>query len=115
MRKAVIILWMIFLLLFVCIASGQDAVYVTRVNYPMAFTLEDLEIFHQSILNDDTAVFLKMKQEGRAWLSKAGTEVYIIETDGSGKIKIQPVYSAKEMWTLQEAVSKKNSKSRAPN
>ena len=73
----------------------------------MAFTLEDLELFHQSMLHDDAAVFLKLRQEGRAWLSKAGMEVYIIETDGSGKIKIQPVNVAKEMWTVQEAVTEK--------
>jgi hypothetical protein len=108
MRKSVIILWTFFLLLSVCAVSGDDTVYLTKDKYPTAFTREDLVAFHQSILNDNAAVFLKLKQEGRAWLSRAGVEVHIIDIDGSGKIKIQPINSTKQMWTLQEAVRQKN-------
>lgn len=108
MRKDVIIIWMISLMLFVCGASGDDTVYITKENYPMALTLEDLELFYQSILNDDAAVFLKLRQEGRAWLSKAGVEVYIVETDERpGKIKIRQTNSSEEIWTLKEAVRRK--------
>jgi hypothetical protein len=107
MKKAVAVMSMIFLLLLVCMASGDDAVYLTKQNYPMASTAEDLEMFHQGILNNDTAVFLKLRQEGRAWMSKAGVEVYIIENEGSDKIKIRPKNSKAEIWTLSNAVRKK--------
>ena len=33
---------MIFLLLLVCVASADDTLYVTKQNYPMASTEEDL-------------------------------------------------------------------------
>jgi len=108
MRKSVIIIWTFFLLLSICAASGDDTVYLTKGKYPMAFTLEDLVAFHQSILNDNAAVFLKLRQEGRAWLSRAGAEVHIIDTDGSDKVKIRPINSTMTMWTLQEAVRQKN-------
>jgi hypothetical protein len=73
----------------------------------MALTKEDLDIFHQSILNDDAAVFLKLRQEGRAWLSRAGVQVYIVENEDSGKVKIKPKNTTQEIWTLQEALERK--------
>ena len=73
----------------------------------MASTEEDLDVFQQSLLNNDTAVFLKLRQEGRAWMSKAGVEVYVVENEGSGKIQIQPKNSTDIIWTLAGAVRKK--------
>jgi hypothetical protein len=64
-------------------------------------------MFHQSIVNDDAAVFLRLRQEGRAWLSRAGVEVYIVENEGSGKIKIRPKDSTAMIWTLREALEAK--------
>ena len=107
MKKTIAIICTVFLLLANAAISGDTTVYVTKKNYPMALTLEDLDAFHQSILNDDAAVFLKLRQEGRAWLSRAGVEVYIVETDDSGKIKIKPKNGTQEIWTLQEALEKK--------
>ena len=75
MKKSVVAMSMIFLLLIACVASADDILYVTKQNYPMAPTEEDLDMFQQSLLNNDTAVFLRMRQEGRAWMSKAGVEV----------------------------------------
>ena len=98
---------MIVLLLFACAASADDTLYVTKQNYPMASTEEDLDTFQQSLLNSDTAVFLRMRQQGRAWMSKAGVEVYVVENKGSGKIQIQPKNSTQIIWTLQDAVKKK--------
>jgi len=107
MKKSVVVISMIFLLLLVGVASADDTLYVTKQNYPMASTEEDLDMFHQSILNNDTAVFLRLRQEGRAWMSKAGVEVYVVKDEGSGKIQIKLKNSTEIIWTLQDAVRKK--------
>ncbi len=107
MKKSVVTMSMIFLLLLVGVASADDTMYVTKQNYPMASTEEDLDIFHQSLLNNDTAVFLSMRQQGRAWMSKAGVEVYVVENEGSGKIQIRLKNSTEIIWTLQDAVKEK--------
>jgi hypothetical protein len=73
----------------------------------MASTEEDLDMFQQSLVNNDAAVFLKLGQEGRAWMSKAGVEVYFVEDKSSGKIQIQPKNSTEIIWTLAGAVRKK--------
>jgi hypothetical protein len=107
MKKSVVAMSMIFLLLLVGVASADDTLYVTKQNYPMASTEEDLDMFQQSLLNNDTAVFLRMRQEGRAWMSKAGVEVYVVKDEGSGKIKIRAKNSTEIIWTLREAVKRK--------
>ena len=107
MKKIIVIVCSVFLLLASNAIPADDTVYVTKKDYPMALTREDLEMFHQSIINDDAAVFLKLRQEGRAWLSRAGVEVYIIETEDSGEIKIKTKNTSQEIWTLQEALEKK--------
>ena len=98
---------MIVLLLFACAASADDTLYVTKQNYPMASTEEDLDTFQQSLLNNDAVVFLRMRPQGRAWMSKAGVGVYVVENEGSGKIQIQPKNSTEIIWTLAGAVRKK--------
>jgi hypothetical protein len=107
MKKSVVTLSMIFLLVLVGLASADETLYVTKQNYPMASTEEDLDMFQQSLLNNDTAAFLKLRQEGRAWMSKAGVEVYVVEEEGSGKIQIRPKNSTEIIWTLVGAVRKK--------
>jgi hypothetical protein len=107
MKKSVVAMSISFLLLLVCVASAEDTLYVTKQNYPMASTQEDLDMFHQSILNNDTAVFLELRQQGRAWMSKAGVEVYVVKNEGSGKIQIRAKNSMEIIWTLQDAVRKK--------
>jgi hypothetical protein len=107
MKKSAVIMSMIFLLLLAGMTSAKDTLYVTKQNYPMASTEEDLDMFQQSLLNNDTAVFLRMRQEGRAWMSKAGVEVYVVKDEGSGKIQIRPKNSTEIIWTLQGAVRKK--------
>jgi outer membrane lipoprotein SlyB len=107
MKKSVVIVSMIFMLLLVGLASADDTLYVTKQNYPMASTEEDLDMFQRSLVNNDTAVFLKLRQEGRAWMSKAGVEVYVVEDKGSGRIQIQPKNSTQIIWTLAGAVRKK--------
>ena len=107
MKKSAVAMSMIFLVFLVGAASADDTLYVTKQNYPMASTEEDLDMFHQSLLNNNTAVFLKLRQEGRAWMSKAGVEVYVVENEDSGKIQIRPKNSTEIIWTLAGAVRKK--------
>ncbi len=107
MKKIMVMTCTVFLLLANTAIPGDNTVYITKKDYPMALTKEDLDMFHQSILNDDAAVFLKLRQEGRAWLSRAGVEVYIVENDDSGKIKIKSKNATQEIWTLPEALEKK--------
>jgi hypothetical protein len=106
MKKSFVAMSMILLLMLVGVAVADDTLYVTKQNYPMASTEKDLDIFQQSLVNNDTALFLRMRQEGRAWMSKAGVEVYVIEDEGSGKIQIQPKNSIEIIWTLAGAVRK---------
>jgi hypothetical protein len=106
MKKTMVMICMVFLLLANSAIPADNTVYVTKKNYPMALTKEDLDTFHQSIINDDTAVFLKLRQEGKAWLSRAGVQVYIVEDEDSGKVKIKPQNATQEIWTLQEALVK---------
>lgn len=101
-----VMICMVFLLLANSAIPADNTVYVTKKDYPMALTKEDLDTFHQSIINDDTAVFLKLRQEGKAWLSRAGVQVYIVEDEDSGKVKIKPQNATQEIWTLQEALVK---------
>jgi hypothetical protein len=107
MNKTMVMICAVFLLLANTAIPADNTVYLTKKDYPMAFTKEDLDMFHQSMLNDDAAVFLKLRQEGRAWLSRAGVEVYIVENEDSGKIKIKSKNATQEIWTLQEALEKK--------
>jgi hypothetical protein len=106
MKKTMVMICMVFLLLANSAIAADNTVYVTKKDYPMALTKEDLDTFHQSIINDDTAVFLKLRQEGKAWLSRAGVQVYIVEDEDSGKVKIKPQNATQEIWTLQEALVK---------
>ena len=97
----------VFLLLASIAIPADTTVYVTKKDYPMALTKEDLDLFHQSILTDDAAVFLKLRQEGRAWLSRIRVQVYIVETEESGKVKIKSQNATQEISRLQEALEKK--------
>ncbi|UCE81975.1 MAG: hypothetical protein JSV47_09540 [Deltaproteobacteria bacterium] len=107
MKKAALTITVILFLALFSAASDSDTLYVTKKDYPMALTLEDLNLYCNSIVNNNAAVYLKLRQEGRAWMSREGVEVYIIGSDGSDKIKIRPNNTNLEIWTLSEAVRKK--------
>ena len=107
MKKLAAAMWVILFFLLFCGAAGDNTLYVTKKDYPMAHTLEDLELFNNSIINSQTAIFLRMKQEGRAWMSKGGVEVTVVETVDGNRVKLRPTNSATEIWTVGEAVEKK--------
>jgi len=107
MKKLAAAMWVILFFLLFCGATENNTLYLTKKDYPMAHTLEDLELFNNSIINSQTAIFLKMRQAGRAWMSKGGVDVYVVETVDGNKIKIRPTNSTKVIWTVSEAVEKK--------
>ena len=100
-------MWVILFFLLFCGAAGDNTLYVTKKDYPMAHTRKDLEVFNNSIVNNQTAIFLKLRQEGRAWMSKGGVEVSVVETVDGNKVKIRPTNSNALIWTVSEAVKKK--------
>jgi hypothetical protein len=96
------------LFIYAVSASPQDRCgYVTKRDVAMAATAEELDLFHQSIARNQTALFLKLRQLERGWISEAGTEVCIVEEEESNKIKIRRKGATSEMWTLAEAVQRK--------
>ncbi len=87
--------------------AQDDCGYVTKKDYPMATTEEDLDLFGRSISGNNAALFLKLRQEGRAKMSVAGVEVCIVEKMDADKIRIRPKGGTSAMWTPAEAVQKK--------
>jgi len=106
-KKLVATIWVVLLFLLLCDLSAENTLYVTKKGHPMAHTLEDLKLFNNSIVNNQTAIFLKLRQEGRAWLSEEGVEVYVVETVDDNIIKIRPTNSTTPIWTVREAVRRK--------
>jgi hypothetical protein len=80
---------------------------VKKENVPMAATAEDLDVFHRSISNNQTALFLRLRQEQRGWIAEAGAEVCMVEREGSDKIKIRSGGSDSDIWTLDKAIRKR--------
>ena len=107
MKIASLAIALILSLIVVSVALGDETLYVTKKDYPMAHTRKDLEVFNNSIVNNQTAIFLKLRQEGRAWMSKGGVEVSVVETVDGNKVKIRPMDSNTLIWTVSEAVKKK--------
>ncbi len=73
----------------------------------MAAKKEDLDLFSRSLTGGDTALFLKLRQEGRARLSVAGLDACILERKDANKIKIRLSRGATDVWTLADAVKRK--------
>lgn len=107
MRKARTLVFALLFFHAVPAYPQDDCGYVTKQDYPMAATVEDLDLFGRSISGNNASVFLKLSQEGRARMSAAGVEVCIVEKKDADKIRIRPKGGTSEMWTLAEAVQKK--------
>ena len=107
MKKLVATIWLVSLCLLFCDLSAENNLYITKKNYPMAHNIRDLVLFNNSIVNNQTAIFLKLRQEGRAWMSKGGVEVRVVETVDENRVKIRPTNSDTLIWTLSEALRRK--------
>ena len=70
----------------------------------MAVSEKDLDLFHQSLMNSNAALWLKLQQEYKAWMSKENIEVTIIEESGPNKVKVRYKNAATEVWTYREAL-----------
>ena len=84
--------------------SSTDKVYFTKRDYPMAVSERDLDLFHQSMMNNNTALWFKLQQEYRAWMSKENREVTIIEEIEPNKVKVRYKNTKKHIWTFREAL-----------
>ena len=89
--------------------SQDNCGFITKRGFPMAAVEEDLDLFSRSIAGSNTALFLKLRQEGRAKISEAGVEVCIVEKKEADKIRIRAEQGGWEMWTFPEAVRKPGS------
>jgi hypothetical protein len=83
---------------------SKDNIYFTKKDYPMAGSEKDLDLFHQSMMNNNAAVWLKLQQEHRAWMSKDNREVTIIEEIKPNKVKVRYRNTKTEAWTFREAL-----------
>ena len=97
----------LFFLLSPCILHGDSDVYVTKKEYPMAVSEADLDLFDYSMKENHMGLWVKLRQEGRAWLSKPGIAVTIIEKKPPDKVKVQTTDSKETFWTLEGALQKK--------
>lgn len=107
MTKATILAFAVLFFQAVSAYPQDDCGYVTKKDFPTAATVEDLDLFGRSISGNNAALFLKLRQEGRAKMSVAGVEVCIVEKMDADKIRIRPKGGTSAMWTLAEAVHKK--------
>lgn len=103
-KSAVAIITILFLTLWAFEGFTKDNIYITKKGYPMAASEEDLDLFHRSIVDNKAALWFKLQQEGRGWMSKEGIEVYILEQKELNKVKIRSKNTITEIWTFREAL-----------
>ena len=103
-NSAVAIITILFLSLWAFEGSTEDNIYITKKGYPMAVSEGDLDLFHQSMVENNVALWLKLRQEGRGWMSKEGIEVFILEEKEPNKVKVGSKNTDTEIWTMREAL-----------
>ncbi len=103
-KSAVAILTILFLSLWAFEGFTKDNIYITKKGYPMAASEEDLDLFHQSMVDNKIALWIKLQQEGRGWISKERIKVYILEEKVPNKVKVRSENTNTEMWTIREAL-----------
>ncbi len=97
----------LFFLLSPGILHGDSDTFVTRKDYPVALNEADLDLFHDSMKENRLGLWIQLRQEGRAWLSKPGIAVTIIENTPPDKVKVQAIDSKETFWTLEGALQKR--------
>lgn len=107
MRYSAIICSLFIILAGPAAAFEEGDVAVTKKDYPMAVSEEDLDLFNYSMKENHIGLWLKLQQERKGWLSKPGMEVVIIEKKEPNKVKIRAVDSNDMFWTFQDALHKK--------
>ena len=103
-KSAVAIITILFLSFLAVEGSTKDNIYITKIGYPMAVTEEDLDLFYRSMADNNVALWLKLRQEGRGWMSKERIEVFILEEKEPNKVKIGFKNTITEIWTIREAL-----------
>ena len=103
-KYAVAIITILLLSLWAFEGFTKDKMYITKKDYPMAASEEDLDLFHQSMVDNNVALWFKLQQEGRGWMSKERIEVYILEKKEPNKVKVRSKNTNTEIWTIREAL-----------
>ena len=103
-KSAVAIITILFLSLWAFEGFTEDNIYITKKGYPMAASEEDLDLFQQSMVDNKIALWIKLQQEGRGWISKERIKVYILEEKVPNKVKVRSENTNTEMWTIREAL-----------
>ena len=103
-KSAVAIITILLLSLWAFEGFTKDMIYITKKDYPMAASERDLDLFHQSMVDNNVALWIKLQQEGRGWISKERIEVYILEEIEPNKVKVRSKNTDTEIWTFKEAL-----------
>ncbi len=103
-KSAVAILTILFLSLWAFEGFTKDNIYITKKGYPIAASEEDLDLFQQSMVDNKIALWIKLQQEGRGWISKERIKVFILEEKEPNKVKIRSKNTNTEIWTFREAL-----------
>lgn len=85
---------------------GDSDRYVTQKNCPAAMSEADLDLFQDSKENNRLGLWVKLRQQGRAWYAKPGLSVTIVESRPPDKVKIRVVESTDTFWTFKSALDK---------
>ena len=107
MKPIRIMFAILFLISSPCILYGKSDIYVTRKDYPMAISETDLDLFRYSMEENHMGLWVKLRQEHKAWLSVPGLEVVVIEKKEPNKVRIRRVDSTETFWTYEDALEKK--------
>lgn len=110
MKYSAIICVIVFFLFSPCILHGDSDIYITQKDFPMAVSEADLDLFTYSMKENHMGLWVKLRQEGRAWLSKPGIAVTIIEKKPPDKVNVRAVDTvdtADQFWTYEDALRKK--------
>jgi len=100
---AIIAVIAIVIFTFTGIASARS--YYTKQGYPFSISRELLDKAMSMISHGDKAAFNKLVASGLVGITRSGVEVTLVDTHlFSGIVKIRPVGSTVEVYTLTEAI-----------
>ena len=106
-KKFIVILFLIGVLLLPALIFAQSTIYITKEDYPAAFTIKALDRFMDCWAVHDTVCMARLVTSGEVLLLKPGIEVYKIGHKFPGYTEIRPRGYTTSLWTIDEAIKKK--------
>lgn len=98
---------MLFFFFSPCMLHADGDIYIIQKDYPVANSEADLDLFAASMKENRMGLWVKLQQEGRAWLSKPGIAVTIVEKKPPDKVKVQTIDAKDTFWTVEGALTRK--------